>query len=81
MKLVWHLKCKKCGDEIVKGKCSCGNVVFKPISNQVMGVFVDDLTTCQLVKIWYNGDKVFKRKVWFPLDMGKIEKINFKLKD
>lgn len=79
MKLIWHLKCLKCNDEVVKGSCKCGNVYFKSISNQVMGIFVDDLTTCILVKIWLNGDgKVFKRKVWFPFDMGKIEKINFK---
>ena len=78
MKLVWHLKCNKCGDEIEKGSCSCGNVVFKPITNQVMGIFCDDLTTCQLIKLRFNEKSLFKRQMWFPFSMGKITKINFK---
>ena len=80
MKLIWHLKCRKCGDEISQGICSCGNVVFKPKTNQLLGIYVDDLKTCSLIKIWLDkNNKVFKRSVWFPLEMGKFQLVKDEL--
>ena len=79
MKIIWVVKCKKCNDEIERGFCKCGNVGVRKKGNQILALFCDDLTTCNLKQIVKNKNLIIKEKSWFPFSFAKVEKINMEL--